>query len=67
MITVSVLMSIGGVEPMLNSHMNLSLNVGINPDQIKEMIQVIKVNIGEKEADAANIVLIEVLKNRNLN
>lgn len=66
MVTVSVLMSIGGVEPMLNSHMNLSLNIGISSDQIKRMIQVINVNIGEKEANAANVVLTEVLINRNL-
>lgn len=29
MVTVSVLAAIGDVEPMLNSHMNLALNVGI--------------------------------------
>lgn len=64
MVTVSVLMSIGGVEPMLNSHMNLSLNVGITPPQLKEMIQIIAVNIGEKEANTANAVLSEVLQNK---
>ncbi len=66
MVTVSVLMSIGGVEPMLNSHMNICLNVGITPNQLREMVQIIKINIGEKEADAAQLVLAEVLKNRNL-
>lgn len=65
MITVSVLMSIGGVEPMLNSHMNLSLNVGITPDQIKTMIGIIEKNIGKKEADSAKAVLNELLKNKN--
>lgn len=65
MVTVSVLMSIGGVEPMLNSHMNLSLNVGITPAELKAMIHIIKKNIGKKEADSAENVLNELLKNKN--
>ena len=67
MVTVSVLMSIGGVEPMLNSHMNISLNVGISPSQLKEMIQIIDVNIGKDEASAAQSILSNVLENRNMN
>lgn len=66
MVTVSVLMSIGGVEPMLNSHMNLSLNAGITPAQLKDMIEIIEINIGKKEADAANTVLNEVLQKNGL-
>jgi alkylhydroperoxidase/carboxymuconolactone decarboxylase family protein YurZ len=53
MVTVSILMGIGGVEPMLNSHMNLSLNVGITPEQLRQMIQVVEVNISKENADAA--------------
>ena len=60
-------MSIGGVEPMLNSHMNISLNVGISPSQLKEMIQIIDVNIGKVEASAAQSILSNVLENRNMN
>lgn len=67
MVTVSVLMSIGGVEPMLNSHMNISLNVGISPSQLKEMIQIIDVNIGKDEASAAQSILSNILENRNMN
>lgn len=66
MVTVSVLMSIGGVEPMLNSHMNLSINVGITPAHLKEMIRIIEVNIGGKEANAASTVLNEVLQSKGL-
>lgn len=64
MVTVSVLMSIGGVEPMMRSHMNLSLNVGITPAQLKEMVQLIETNIGKQEADAATGILNELLKTR---
>lgn len=67
MVTVSVLMSIGGVEPMMRSHMNLALNVGVIPAQLREMIRLIRMNIGKKEADAASEVLAELLESKGLN
>lgn len=66
MVTVSVLTSIGGVEPMLNSHMNLALNVGITPEQLQQLLHVIEINVSKNEADAGKIFLNEVLKNRGL-
>lgn len=60
MVTVSVLMSIGGVEPMMRSHMNLALNVGVTPEQLGEMIRLIRIHIGGSEADAANVVLADI-------
>lgn len=60
MATVAVLMSIGGVEPMMRSHMKLSLNVGITPAQLKEMVKLIEKNIGVKEAIAATNVMLEI-------
>lgn len=67
MVTVSVLMSIGGVEPMMRSHMNLAMNVGVTPSQLREMIRLIRMNIGKKEADAASGVLAELLESKGLN
>ena len=66
MVTLSVLTSIGGVEPMLNSHMNLSLNVGITPQQLSLLINIIEINVSKKDADAAKLVLNEVLQNKGL-
>lgn len=66
MVTVSVLMGIGGVEPMLNSHMNLSLNVGITPSQLRQMIQVIETHVSKENADAAKVVLDALLQKRGL-
>lgn len=65
-VTISVLIGIGGVEPMLSSHMNLSLNVGITPGQLKQLINVVEVNVGKKEADAAKPILNELLQRRGL-
>ncbi len=64
LVTVSVLASIGGVEPMLRSHLNNCLNVGLTPNQLKQFVEVIKPTLGKQEAEAAQSVLDEVLKNR---
>lgn len=63
LVTISVLSGIGGVEPMLRSHLNLSLNVGLTPDQLQQFVGVVKQAVGKKEAKAVQQVLDEVLKN----
>lgn len=67
LVTISVLSSIGGVEPMLRSHLNLSLNVGLTPDQLQQFVSVLKQAVGKKEAKAAQQVLDGVLKNNTSN
>lgn len=64
LVTVSVLASIGGVEPMLRSHLNNSLNVGLSPGQLQQFVEVIQSTLGKQEAGAAQSVLDEVLNNR---
>lgn len=64
LVTVSVLASIGGVEPMLRSHLNNSLNVGLTPEQLQQFVEVIGSTLGKQEKEAAQSVLDEVLKNR---
>lgn len=66
MVTVSVLMGIGGVEPMLNSHMNLSLNTGITPAQLEEMVNIIELNVSKDNAEAAKAVLKELLLKKGM-
>ncbi len=64
LVTISVISAIGDAEPMLQSHLGISLKVGISPVQLKEFVEVIKSTIGEKEANAARKVLDEVLKSK---
>lgn len=66
LVTISVLSSIGGVEPMLRSHLKICLNVGLTTGQLKEFISIIKSTIGEKEGKAAQSVLAEVLQSKKL-
>jgi len=64
LVTVSVLSSIGGVEPMLRSHLNICLNVGLTPEQLQQFVNIIKSTVGKKEAKAAQKILDEVLNNK---
>lgn len=64
LVTISVLSSIGGVEPMLRSHLSICLNLGFTPEQLIEFVDIIKSTIGKKEAKDALSVLNEVLENR---
>ena len=64
LVTISVLSSIGGVEPMLRGHLSISLNVGVTPQQLTHFISVVESVIGKEKSDAANLVLMEVLKSR---
>lgn len=65
LVTISVLSALGGVEPMLRGHFNISLNVGLTPAQLQEFVYIIKARVGKKEAKAAQAVLDEVLKPAN--
>jgi alkylhydroperoxidase/carboxymuconolactone decarboxylase family protein YurZ len=64
LVTISVLSSIGSVEPMLRSHLSICLNVGFTSEQLNEFVSIIKSTVGKKEAKDAQAVLNEVLKNR---
>ena len=66
LVTVSVLISIGNAEPMLASHMNLCLNVGISAEQLKHLIAIIEVNVNKNDADSAKVVYNELIKSKGL-
>lgn len=65
LVTVSVLSTIGGVEPMLRSHLSISLNVGLTAEQLNEFAAIIQSVVGKKEANKVRSVLKEVLKTGN--
>jgi 4-carboxymuconolactone decarboxylase len=64
LVTISVISAIGDAEPMLKSHLSISLNVGLSPEQLREFIGVIQPIIGRKKTKTAKEVVNEVLKNR---
>ncbi|WP_073244551.1 carboxymuconolactone decarboxylase family protein [Maribacter aquivivus] len=64
LVTISVIASLGTLEPMLKSHLNLSLNVGWQQEQLLQFTKVLEGTTTTENATAAKIVLKEVLDNR---
>lgn len=65
LVTISVISAIGGAEPMLKSHLAICLNVGFTLSQLNEFVTVIKSTVGRKEAKAAQVIINEVLSDRD--
>ena len=64
LVTISVLSTLGGLEPMLRGHFGICLKVGLSSNQLGEALNIIHKHIGEKEALAAQQVLEEVISNQ---
>ncbi len=64
LLTISILSSIGGVEPMLRSHLLICLHIGLQPDQLQEFVYHIGSTLGMQEASAAQAILDEVLNSK---
>lgn len=62
--TISVLTSIGGVEPMLQAHLGICLHVGLTEPQLKQALSLIETSVGKAEAEAGRAVLTQVLAAR---
>ena len=64
LVTVSGLIAIGGVEPMMRSHMNICLIQGITPEQLKELVDVVRKNVDQAKIESAKEVLSELLESK---
>jgi 4-carboxymuconolactone decarboxylase len=59
--TISALVSLGGVEPMLQAHIGMGMHTGLTGAQVQEIIGLNEAAIGKKAADAARTVLTQTL------
>ena len=55
--TISALVSLGGVEPMMRSHMGIAIRLGIGEPALQQMLTLLEMKIGKEEADAGRRVL----------
>jgi quercetin dioxygenase-like cupin family protein/alkylhydroperoxidase/carboxymuconolactone decarboxylase family protein YurZ len=62
--TISALASMEGVNPQLQSHLNVGLNTGLTEAQLRSLIAILEANVGTKEAANANETLGKVLSSR---
>ncbi|MBT8323128.1 MAG: carboxymuconolactone decarboxylase family protein [Eudoraea sp.] len=65
LVTVSVLTTIGDVEPMLRSHMNICLIQGFTPGQLEKLLQVLEKNVDESKIKSAREVLNELIQSKD--
>lgn len=60
--TISVLIALGsGVEPMLASHLGLTMKQGVTKKQIEEVFTLIEKSVSKSDADTARKVFSEML------
>jgi alkylhydroperoxidase/carboxymuconolactone decarboxylase family protein YurZ len=62
--TISALANMEGVNPQLQSHFNVGLNIGLTEARMRSLISVLEAKVGKKEADNAYEVLGKVLSSR---
>ncbi len=62
--TVAALASLGGAENQLRGHFNVSMNIGITPSALRELIDILRTKVGRTEAKTATTVLNNLLKNQ---
>jgi len=58
--TVSALASLGGVEPMLQSHTRIAIHQGISEGQLMELLSLFEKSLGKAEAESARKVFAEI-------
>ena len=55
--TLAALVSLGGVEPMLQGHMRIALNIGVTEAALQQMLSLLEDKVGKDQADAGRKVL----------
>lgn len=58
--TVSILARVGGVEPMAYSHMSICLNLGVTPQQLSVLLNIIEMNLGKDFSEPLRKVLKQI-------
>lgn len=58
--TVSILAGVGGVEPMAYSHMSICLNLGVTPQQLSALLNIIEMNLGKDSSEPLREVLKQI-------
>jgi alkylhydroperoxidase/carboxymuconolactone decarboxylase family protein YurZ len=63
-VTVAALANLGGVNPQLEAHFSVSLNIGLTEAQLKNLVDTLRDKVDPKVADNAADVLESTLKKR---
>lgn len=59
--TIAALAAMQGVEPMLQSHMNMGLNVGLTQSQLQQLVSIITTSVNTDQGKIAGNILSKVI------
>ncbi len=62
--TISALAAMTGVDPMLQSHMNMGMNVGLTEEQLRQVVSIIQTSVSRQQGDNALQILNKVIAGR---
>ena len=62
--TVSVLAGVGGVEPMFGSHAAICMHLGVTPEQLSAMLNIVEMNLGKTYSEPLRKVLNQLTEKK---
>lgn len=62
--TVSILAGVGGVEPMAVGHMSICLHLGITPEQLSALLNIVEMNLGKNYSEPLRKVLNQITEKK---
>ena len=62
--TLSILAGVGGVEPMFKSHAAICLHLGIMPEQLSALLNIVETNLGKNYSEPLRIVLNQLIEKK---
>lgn len=62
--TVSILAGVGGVEPMFKSHAAICLHLGIMPEQLSALLNIVETNLGKNYSEPLRIALNQLIEKK---
>lgn len=62
--TVSVLAGVGGVEPMFGSHAAICMHLGVTPEQLSALLNIVEMNLGKTYSEPLRKVLTQLTEKK---
>lgn len=62
--TVSVLAGVGGVEPMFGSHAAICMHLGVTPEQLSSLLNIVEMNLGKTYSEPLRKVLDQLTEKK---
>lgn len=62
--TVSVLAGVGGVEPMFGSHVAICMHLGVTPEQLSALLNIVEMNLGKTYSEPLRKVLNQLTEKK---